>query len=110
MDRGLFQREAAQEIGVSEATLYNWETGRVNQPETRHLPKILAFLGGDPREEPEDLPGRCRWRREALGLSQRTLARRLGLDPTSVMRVETGRRIGRRLRGKVEEFVRIVES
>jgi len=84
MDRGLLQREAAEEIGVTTSTLGNWETGFVTDPEVRHLPAILSFLGYDPRAEPSTFGGRIRAKREALGLTHRTLAARLGLDPSTV--------------------------
>jgi len=43
MDLGLFQRQVAERIGVSEASVYEWERGTV--PELVHIPKIIAFLG-----------------------------------------------------------------
>lgn len=43
MDLGLFQREVASRIGVSEATIYNWE-GNKTSPQIRHIPKIIQFL------------------------------------------------------------------
>jgi transcriptional regulator with XRE-family HTH domain len=52
LDRDLWQREVAREIGCSKASLLNWERGRA-EPELRFLPAILAFLGYDPRQEPE---------------------------------------------------------
>jgi DNA-binding XRE family transcriptional regulator len=51
------------------------------EPELRFLPAILRFLGYDPRPAPATLGGQIRAAREAAGLSERELARRLGLDP-----------------------------
>jgi transcriptional regulator with XRE-family HTH domain len=80
LDRGLWQKHVAQEIGCSKASLLNWEKGRA-EPELRFLPAILRYLGYDPRPEPATFGGRIRAAREAAGLSERELARRLGLDP-----------------------------
>jgi transcriptional regulator with XRE-family HTH domain len=80
LDRGLEQKAAAQAIGCDPGTLLNWEKGRV-APDVRFWPPILAFLGYDPRPEPESFGGRLRAAREAEGLSEEALARRLRLDP-----------------------------
>ena len=80
LDRGIQQKDAAREIGCDPASLLNWEKGR-SAPDVRFWPAILRFLGYDPRPEPETLGGRLRAAREAEGLSEEALARRLGLDP-----------------------------
>jgi transcriptional regulator with XRE-family HTH domain len=93
LERGIQQRDAAREIGCDPGTLLNWEKGRV-VPDVRFWPKILRFLGYDPRPEPEGFGGRIRAGREAEGLSEEALARRLGLDPGTVgawEREEVGR-------------------
>jgi len=80
LDRGLWQKHVAREIGCSKASLTNWEKGHA-EPELRFLPAILAFLGYDPRPAPATFGARIRAAREAAGFSERELARRLGLDP-----------------------------
>jgi DNA-binding transcriptional regulator YiaG len=76
---------------VSVATLGHWELGRT-APATRFLPAIFRFLGCDPRPLGENtFPERLRVARTARGLSQEALARRLGIDPTTVWRWEAGR-------------------
>jgi transcriptional regulator with XRE-family HTH domain len=89
LDRGIQQRDAARSIGCRPAALGSWEKGRV-APDVRFWPAILAFLGCDPRPEPAGFGGRLRAAREAEGLSERELARRLGLDPGSVAAWERG--------------------
>jgi DNA-binding XRE family transcriptional regulator len=42
----LFQKDVADMIGVSECTVYNWER-RGHEPEVKHIPKIIGFLGYD---------------------------------------------------------------
>jgi transcriptional regulator with XRE-family HTH domain len=93
LDRGQWQKDVAREIGCSKASLLNWERGRA-EPEVRFLPGVLRFLRYDPRPAPRTLGERIRATREAEGLSEEALARRLGLDPGTVAvweREETGR-------------------
>jgi transcriptional regulator with XRE-family HTH domain len=89
MDLGLTQKEVARQIGATVQTIENWEKGRT-MPEARHYPQIFGFLGYDPRPKPEPLGERIRWAREREGLSQRELARKLGLDPATVHAWEAG--------------------
>jgi transcriptional regulator with XRE-family HTH domain len=90
LDLGLYQAQVAKILGASQATVLNWEKGRTKVT-VRHLPAVLRFLEYDPRKLPETLAERLRARRQAEGLSQRELAARLGVDPTTVARLERGR-------------------
>lgn len=42
--RGLSQKEAAEKLGISESTLYKWESGK-NKPNAKYLPKIEKVFG-----------------------------------------------------------------
>jgi len=75
---------------VDKTTLTNWELGRT-QPEVRFIPRILRFLETDPRAQGKTLPERLKAAREALGLTQRQLAQRLKVDPSTVWKWEKGR-------------------
>lgn len=44
---GLLQREVAEEIGVSKATIYNWENHRTKPPD-RYIGGIMEFLAYKP--------------------------------------------------------------
>ena len=44
LDLGLLQREIAEQIGVEESTITNWERQRT-VPEIRYIPRIVEFLG-----------------------------------------------------------------
>ena len=91
MDLELFQRQAAVEINVNAATLWNWEHNQ-SSPAVRHWPAILVFLGYDPHPEPQTLADRVIATRRRRGLSRRKLARQLGIDESTVSRVEAGDR------------------
>ena len=83
LDRGIPQKDAARAIGCGPLTFLNWEKGRV-APDVRFWPAILRFLGYDPRPEPAAFGGQIRAAREAEGLSERELARKLGLAPDTL--------------------------
>jgi transcriptional regulator with XRE-family HTH domain len=91
MDLGLLQSEVAARIGACEASVWNWETGG-REPELKWMPAILAFLGGDPRPEPQIIGARLVRFREARGWSQDRLAQNLRVDPTTLSRWELGKR------------------
>lgn len=66
LDRRLPQKDAARAMGCNPVTLLQWEKGRV-APDVRFWPAILAFLGYDPRPEPESSGGRSNGAREDEG-------------------------------------------
>ena len=109
LDLKLLQRQVAEEIGCSKASLLNWERGRA-EPEFRFMPAIIRFLGYDPTAADPTLSigERLRATRRALGLSQEALARLLGIDSTTVRdweeRGEQGRPARRVLRA-IEKFL-----
>jgi transcriptional regulator with XRE-family HTH domain len=59
LDLGLLQLEVATMIEVTESTIWNWEHG--TEPELRHMPKIIEFLGYVPFECPGDPLGKLRY-------------------------------------------------
>ena len=90
LDLGLLQREAAEKIGVDETSIYNWEKQRT-LPEIRFIAPIIKFLGYDPFPEPESFPERLKTYRIRMGLSQKKLAEKLGIDPGTIMNWERGK-------------------
>jgi len=89
--QGLSCESAAHQIGIDAGTLARWEKGQ-RQPEGKYLMKVYAFLGEDPRPVPTTIAERITRQREALGLSQRELARRIGVYPSTIERWELGQR------------------
>ena len=47
LDLGLLQREVAEELGVTESTIWNWEAN-CSSPQLGFIPKTIAFLGYNP--------------------------------------------------------------
>jgi transcriptional regulator with XRE-family HTH domain len=106
IDHGLRQEEVAAALGVGKTTICNWEMGH-GDVSIRHLPKVLAFLGYDPRRESEHLGDQIRMQRERQGLSQVALAEKLDLNVSTVVAWERGRlrKLFPKVRRRFEEFL-----
>jgi len=105
VELGLFQRQVAEQLGVDEASVHNWEAGK-REPELRFLPAIYSWLGYCPVNlTPSTLGARVRRQREANGLSRLALAACVGLDSTTLWRIETDRN-----RAPTARVLRIVKT
>jgi len=106
MDLGLRQEDAAKALGVKTGTVIKWELG-LNPVSPAYLPAVIRFLGYDPVPEVTTLPDRILAARRALGISQKELARRLGVDPKTVRKWEHGHIERRypRVAAILEEFI-----
>lgn len=70
----------ASQIGVSTATLLNWELNK-REPEIRSYPRIMEFLGYCPVRYPRTFGERLWLLRTHRGLSLSELANILRVDP-----------------------------
>jgi len=89
IDLGLFQSQVADLIGVCPLTITNWE-GNTTSPEVQYIPAIIRFLGYDPLTTGTSFPERLAATRRARGLTQKQLARKLGVDPAAIRDWENG--------------------
>jgi DNA-binding transcriptional regulator YiaG len=106
LDLGLRQIDVAHQLEVNEHSIVKWEAGRT--PLDRYIPRIIEFLGYDPRPEPRTLAERLIWKRQALGLPRKTAARLLGIDEGSLARWEWGVRQPSGIRrDKVNRFLNV---
>jgi transcriptional regulator with XRE-family HTH domain len=85
----LLQREAAKQIGVSTATIVNWENGKAKPTPAQFRP-VLNFLGYDPIPEGETFAERVTAKQRALSVTLAQIARYLGWDPGSLHRYIDG--------------------
>jgi DNA-binding XRE family transcriptional regulator len=70
---GLFHSEAAVKAGVNPGTFLEWEKD-AKPPRPVSWPKIITFLGYDPRPTPVNLGEKLVWLRNRIGLGQRAMA------------------------------------
>lgn len=91
MDLGTTQEDVANALGLHEMTVNNWETNRT-EPALRLVPRIIDFLGFAPYSTSKSLPERLSACRRSLGLSQKKLAKVLGVNESSIRTWESGRR------------------
>ena len=90
LDLELRQVDVAQRLGVSVASVGDWEAGETS-PSIHFTPKVIEFLGFNPHEpQVACMGGRLVAYRRRLGLTQRELARRLGFDPCTIASWERG--------------------
>lgn len=90
LDLKLLQKQVADQIGVHKTTITGWERN-ATIPEIRYMPAIIQFLAYNPLPAAMSLPERLATARRALGLSQRKMAGKLGVDPATLMGWEAGR-------------------
>jgi len=84
----LLQKDLARLVGVDETTVYNWER-RYTKPTLRYWPRILEFLGYDPAPcELKTLGKKLLKYRRDRGMTQKELAQRIGIDPTTLSALE----------------------
>ena len=103
LDVALLQRELARKLGTDDQTIRNWEADRT-KPTHRHMPQVIEFLRYDPFPESANLGEQLRRFRRVHGLTQCQLAKRLGIDPSTLADWETERhRPAERLKGPLEE-------
>jgi transcriptional regulator with XRE-family HTH domain len=55
LDLGLFQRQVAEQIGVDETTIWNWECHK-SSPQVHNISAVVRYLGYDPLPVPELFP------------------------------------------------------
>ncbi|MDQ3802232.1 MAG: helix-turn-helix domain-containing protein [Acidobacteriota bacterium] len=107
---GLFQRQAAEEIGVDETTVFNWESNRV-EPAVRFIPRIIQFLGYCPYTASPPTSEWLKLIRQCLGFSQERVAAALGVDVGTWRRREAGRRqLGPGYLDRVNAFITSLET
>jgi transcriptional regulator with XRE-family HTH domain len=96
----------ATQIGVNKDTIYNWETNRT-EPEVCLIPHIIDFLGYAPYDPNWSFGQWVRAVRTAFGFSQEQLARRSGLDESTIAKWERENRAGE---GSTEDMEHILSG
>ena len=89
---GLLQRDVAKLLGVNTSTVTNWEKSHT-KPQLFFIPKVIEFLGYDlVSSETKTTIGEVLLRyRKSRGMTQNELAKRIGIDQTTLSRFEGNR-------------------
>jgi transcriptional regulator with XRE-family HTH domain len=106
LDLKLLQKDVAKIIDVDEATIWNWENSYTS-PNLYYIPKIVEFLGYVPSNGQTKTLGEkiVRYRR-LLGITQKELAKSLGIDPGTLGRWERNRgKPQRQIVERLKEFM-----
>lgn len=91
LELGLRQRNIARILGCDTTTVHNWEIGKT-KPILKLIPQLINFLGYVPNLLPTQTLGqKIIAYRMTRGLSQKELARRIGIDPSTLRRREMGK-------------------
>jgi transcriptional regulator with XRE-family HTH domain len=72
LDLGLFQKQVAKQIGISEDATYRWESNE-SSPQVQFIPAIIKFLDYNPLSLPDSPGQKLVFFRQVLGLIQRGL-------------------------------------
>jgi transcriptional regulator with XRE-family HTH domain len=87
----MLQKELADRFGTTVCTVRNWEKNRSN-PSLPFIPKVIKFLGYVPYDTSnQDFGKKIATSRRLLGLSQKDLARLIGVDPSTIRSWEKGK-------------------
>jgi DNA-binding XRE family transcriptional regulator len=82
------QSDVAILLNCTTQSIRFWETGRTC-PTNKYMVGVLKFLGYDPRPGTKNLGEKIKQYRTRHGMGQRELAKRLGVDPSSIWAWET---------------------
>ncbi len=92
LDLNILQKKVAQRLSVGESSIYN-RGNNLSIPSLRYIPKIVEFLGYAPYDPSAKTTGeKIVTYRQLLSLSQKKLAHRLGIDPSTLGRWEKNKR------------------
>lgn len=85
LEKGLFQKEVAVLLGVSEDAYRFWENGS-SYPRIKYFPKIIEFLGYVPFEvdSSSSLSGKITLYRYLHGLTYREFGKLFGVDGSTI--------------------------
>jgi DNA-binding XRE family transcriptional regulator len=98
----LLQKQVAEQIGVDTTTVYNWERNETS-PQIHVMPEVIRFLGRNPLPSPRSFAEKLKTARKELGLTQKALAKRLGIDSTTLARWGRGKTCPSKKLGAVVE-------
>ena len=91
LDLKLRQKDEARIIGYDEMSIVNWEKGH-SQPRINHMAGVCRFLAANLLLKADTVSERILNFRRARGITQEDFANQLGIDPSTLARLERGER------------------
>lgn len=92
LELGLLQKELAVIIGASSGAISRWEQNLTEDIPVKFIPNVTLFLTYCPIESFSNLGEKIFLYRKHLGLSQKQLSAKAGIDPSCLLTCENGRR------------------
>ena len=86
----LYHTDVANAVGCGVCSVNNWEMNH-SEPELRFIPKIIEFLGYNPKPMPSDTLGRLAWYKWSRGLNYIELGNQMGIHPEQLTDWISGR-------------------
>jgi transcriptional regulator with XRE-family HTH domain len=91
MEEGMYQTDVARLLNVAPDSITYWENNRF-QPQVQYYPRIIEFLGYFPFQLDTSLfENKIKAYRYINGLSQKSFAKLMNVDPATVSRWEEGK-------------------
>ena len=90
IELGFVPKANCRRTVVDKTTIYNWERNATS-PQLSQLPAVIQSFGYDALRHPVALGERLLAARKVLGITQKEMAERLNIDPTTLSRMEQGR-------------------
>jgi DNA-binding XRE family transcriptional regulator len=104
LELGLYQKDIAEQIGVTASTIWNWEHGW--SIDWRYLPRVINFLGFNPIPCPENPLEQLAWYKQVNGFTFEELGTEMDRDPEQLADWLSGRHTPcRRNREEIEQFL-----
>jgi transcriptional regulator with XRE-family HTH domain len=91
LDLGLLWKDVAAQIGTDATNVAYWSKGHTT-PGLKFWPRIIQYLGYDPRPKRETVGERLKHHRESRGWSRPELAGKLGVNVSVLWQWESGQR------------------
>jgi len=97
-------------LKVTTETVTNWELNHT-EPEISYIPRIIEFIGYCPYIPTHSPIARLGLIRQALGLSYRALAKKVGVDESSLIRYARGKgKPARKPLAKIQAFLKLLQT
>jgi transcriptional regulator with XRE-family HTH domain len=108
LDSGLLRKDVAKILNSNITSIQNWENNW-RKPDLKSLPKIIKFISFCPYDATWNISKKVIIWRTYNGLSQKQMAQLANVDPTTLSRLEQGKRISVTMQQKILALTKLVE-